>query len=88
MLEAIAMTVLDSYLDPLTACLTPDVAQRIVDLRPDLATEEKLAELRSRANEGLLTEAERIEYEEFVETLDFVALLKSKARALLESRKS
>ncbi|MCE9546699.1 MAG: hypothetical protein K8T25_14560 [Planctomycetia bacterium] len=81
------MTVLEAYLGPLSQCLTPDVARRIVDYRPDERTQERLDYLRTRANDGLLSEAERAEYQEFVETLDFVGLLKDSARALLGTPK-
>lgn len=77
------MTVLEAYLGPLAACFTPDVARRIIDFRPDDGTLKRLEYLRTRANEGLLDDAERTEYHEFVETLDFVGLLKAQARAAL-----
>jgi len=82
------MTVLESYLGPLGECFTPEVARRIIDFRPDPRTEERLNALREKANEGLLSEAERLEYQEFVETLDFVGLLKARARTLLASEQS
>ena len=81
------MNVLEAYLGPLAQCFTPDVARRIVDFRPDVLTEQKLEHLRQQANEGTLSDAERAEYEEFAETLDFVGLLKAHARAVLESSK-
>jgi hypothetical protein len=79
------MTVLDAFLEPLTQCFTPDVARKIVDFRPDSRTEQRLEYLRERANEGLLTTEERTEYAEFVEALDFVGLLKARARKLIAS---
>ena len=33
-----------------------------------------------RANEGLLTDEERAEYEAFINTADFISILKLKAR--------
>ena len=48
---------------------------------PDLQS--RLDDLRSRANEGALTDDERDEYERFVEALDLLALLKTRARAAL-----
>ncbi len=82
------MTVLEAYMTPLAQCFTPDVARRIAEFRPDAVTEQRLEHLRERANEGDLTDAERAEYEEFVEALDFVGLLKAHARAMLNSGKS
>ena len=50
----------------------------IVDFRPDRRTEERLCYLREKANEGTLSETERVEYQEFVDALDFVGLLKAR----------
>jgi len=80
------MTVLDAFLAPLADCFTPDVARRILDFRPDERTEERLAYLREKANEGTLLESERAEYQEFVDALDFVGLLKARARSVLSPR--
>jgi hypothetical protein len=76
-------SVLSRFLDPFTECLTPEVAQRVADLRPDAATQARIDELREKANEGKLSEAERAEYEEFVESIDIVGILKGKARTFL-----
>jgi hypothetical protein len=76
-------SVLNRFLDRFTECLTPEVAQRVADLRPDAATQDRIDELREKANEGKLSEAERAEYEEFVESIDIVAILKAKARTFL-----
>jgi len=74
---------LDRILDPVAACLTPDVARRIADLRIDEETAGRLEELRGKANEGTLTDQERAEYAEFVEAQDLLSILKSKARDVL-----
>ncbi len=74
---------IDRVLDPVAACLTPEVAQRVVDVRLDETTLARLEELRGKANEGQLTASERAEYEEFVEAQDLLALIKDKARAII-----
>ncbi len=72
-------------LEPFSACLTPEVAQRIVDLRmDDPSTLQRLEYLRDRANEGTLTDEERAEYEGFVEGNDLLMLLKDQARSVLQ----
>jgi len=71
------------YRERIAQCLTPEVARRIVDFRPDARTEERLEYLREKANEGVLSNAERLEYEGFVDALDFVGVLKARARSLL-----
>ncbi len=79
---------LDRLLDPIANCLTPDVAERIANLRTDEITKARLEDLRAKANEGLLSEKERAEYEEIVEGLDMFAILRAKARAVLSKHAS
>jgi hypothetical protein len=76
-------TVLDRFLRPFTACLTPEVAQRIVNLQLDSQSQTRLDELAAKANEGQLTDDERQEYEEFIEGIDLMGILKAQARTLL-----
>ena len=75
---------IERLLEPVTACLTAEVAQRIVDLRlDDPSTLERLDDLREKANEGTLTAEERAEYDDFVEGNDLVMLIKDQARCVL-----
>jgi hypothetical protein len=76
-------TVLDRFLRPLTDCLTPEVAQRIVNLQLDAQSQARLDELAAKANDGQLTDDERQEYEEFVEGIDLMGILKARARTVL-----
>ncbi len=72
-------------LEPLAACLTPEVAQRIVDVRlDDPSTLQRLEYLREKANEGTLTDEERVEYEGFVEGNDLLMLIREQARSVLQ----
>lgn len=67
----------------MTDVLTPDVARGLAGLR---ATPELLAdveELRRKSNEGTLTPEEDAAYKEFVEALDVVSIIQSKARQFL-----
>ena len=76
---------IERMLEPLTACLTPEVAQRIVDVRlDDPSTTARLEYLREKANEGTLTDRERVEYEGFVEGNDLLMLIKDQARSVLQ----
>jgi hypothetical protein len=76
-------TVLDRFLRPLTECLTPEVARRIVNLQLDSQSQARLDELAAKASEGQLTGDERQEYEEFVEGIDLMGILKARARTVL-----
>ena len=75
--------VLNRFLRPFTECLTPEVAQRIVNLQLDVQSQARLDELAAKANEGQLTDDERQEYEEFVEGIDLMGILKARARTVL-----
>ena len=75
--------ILDQVLDPFTDCLTPEAARKIVDFHVDVATQACVDELAAKADSGQLTDEERATYRDYVETFDLVAILKSKARAVL-----
>lgn len=76
-------TYLDRFLDPVTEALTPEMAQTIVNLKADAETEARIGKLRQKANEGTLTPDEAAEYKEFVEAVDIISIIQSKARKYL-----
>lgn len=79
----ITLPSIERILEPVTACLTPEVAQRIVNVRlHDPSMMQRLEFLREKANEGTLTEQERAEYEGFVEGDDLLMLIKDQARSI------
>jgi len=71
---------LDRYLDPVADVLTPQVAQRIVELQPEPDLVRRVEELGEKADAGVLTEAERDEYRTLADAGTLIALLKAKAR--------
>jgi hypothetical protein len=71
---------LDRYLDPVTDALTPQVAQRILDLRPEPEIVARVTELAEKSNAGTLTADELDEYRSLADAGTLVALLKAKAR--------
>lgn len=76
--------VLGRLLDPLGELLTPDVARKLVDYRFDAKAQAHIDKLARKCNEGRISDAERREYETYVQTIDFIAILQAKARALLK----
>ena len=80
-----AATVLDGLLDPLSRCLNVESARRVVELRVAPPVQERIDTLAQRANEGLLTDDERAEYEAVINAADFISILKLKARQHLLS---
>lgn len=77
-------TALDRFLDPVTACFTPQVAERIVKLRLDTDLVTRIELLAQKANEGTLTAEEDEEYKDYIEGGDMLTLLQSKARKFLK----
>jgi hypothetical protein len=77
-------TGLDGLLDPLSRCLDAESARRLVDFRVDLPVQERIDLLGERANEGMLTDEERTEYEALISAADFISILKLKATRHLE----
>ncbi|HEV8060232.1 MAG TPA: hypothetical protein VGP68_10180, partial [Gemmataceae bacterium] len=57
--------ILDRIFDPLTQCLTPGVARKIIALRADPELQARIDELAEKCNRGTLNEAERIVYETY-----------------------
>ncbi len=78
---------LDRVFDPISRCLTPAVARRIVNLQADQELNARIHELAEKANEGSLTRAERAEYETNVRAIHFFTVLPSKARRILKDSK-
>ena len=74
-----ATSYLDRLLDPLTGAFTPEVASAVIGLRADPELEDRIAELRSKANEGTLTPDEDAEYKDFVEAADLISIIQTKA---------
>ena len=78
-------TVLDGLLDPLTRCFDAESARRVSELRIEPGMQSRLDSLAERANEGVLSEEERAEYDAFINVADLIAILKLKARRQLDS---
>jgi hypothetical protein len=78
--------VLDQILDPLSRCLTPEVARRVVELRANPSAQRRMDELADKCNEGQLSPDERAEYEVYVMAASLIAILQAKARQLLSGQ--
>ena len=80
--------VLDRLVDPLSRCLTPESAKRLLELRADPELQALVDRLGEKCNEGTLSAEEQAEYASYVSFGTFVAILKSKARQLLADSSS
>jgi hypothetical protein len=74
---------LERLMNPLSQCLTPESAKRLLKLRADARLQARVDQLSRKSNEGKLTPQEHAEYSSYVSFGTFIALLKSKARQLL-----
>ena len=81
-----ANTVLDELLEPVGACFTPEVAQRLINLRASSSVQKRIEELARKSEQGQLSKVEQEEYEALVSAGNFIAILQSKARRLLNDR--
>ena len=81
-------TALDGLLDSLSRCLDAESARRVTELRIDPSVQSRIDALAERANNGVLSDEERAEYEAYINASDFIAILKLKARRHLDSNQS
>jgi hypothetical protein len=83
MKTATSSLVLDQLVGPLSDCLTPESARRLLALKTDPKLQARVNELAGRHGRGELTPQEQAEYGGYVYFDTFIAILKSKARQLL-----
>lgn len=76
-------TILGRLLEPVTESLSVEVAQKLSDAKADPEAEDRLRVLRAKANEDELTDAERAEYQSYVQAINLVGILQAKARRIL-----
>jgi hypothetical protein len=76
-------SVIEEFLSPVLAALTPEVAERLLDYRLSPQFEAHINELAEKANEGTLSEKEREEYAQIVEAIDLVSIFKLKVKSAL-----
>jgi hypothetical protein len=74
---------LDRYLDPVAEAMSPQVAQRILDLRPAPEIVRVVEEFGRKSDAGTLSDEEQDEYRALADAGTLIALLKAKARRAL-----
>jgi hypothetical protein len=77
-------SILDHYFEPVTSMFTREMAEAIVNRKPDPRLVARVEELGQKSDEGTLTDEERDEYMDLVDAGDLISLLKSKARRFLD----
>lgn len=74
---------LDRMLDPVSASMSRELAETLVALKADDDLQSRIDVLRSKANQGTLSSEEDAEYKDFIDALDVISILQSKARQVL-----
>ncbi|HXJ94434.1 MAG TPA: hypothetical protein VMT20_16430 [Terriglobia bacterium] len=83
--HSIDATALDGLLDPLSRCLDTESARRVIEFRIDPEIQARVNVLAEQANNGVLTDEERTEFEAFINAADFISILKLKAQRQLNT---
>ena len=79
-------TALGKFVDQMIRGFTPELAKHFAELpEPDCEFQARLDELAEKANEGTLSSDEAREYEKYVEYMDFIALMRLKARSRISN---
>jgi hypothetical protein len=78
-------SILARLLKPLEKYITPELAQRIAELRATPEAQARLDELADKCNEGELTPEETAEYDSYVDAIDLIAVLQAQARDILKA---
>jgi hypothetical protein len=85
MSDTMVASSLDDLLEPLVQCLDRESAERVIAYRVSERVKTRVHYLAEQANEGLLTDKERSEYQTLVETADLIGILKLMAKSHLEA---
>ena len=72
-------------LEPFGDCFTPEVAEKVANLRAAPEVQARIDELADKCTEGDLTPEEQTEYDSYVHAIDFIAVLQAQARNVLEA---
>ena len=85
MSNSIDSNAFDRVTDPVFKLLNRDQVTQLAGYHSDESLQQRIAQLAEKANEGELTEDERAEYEGYAHANKFVAILKVKAKRLLQA---
>lgn len=77
-------SLLDKIFEPFGEVMTPETAARLVEMRADDDVQGRIDELANKCTEGQLTDEERQEYDTYIRAIDFISIMQSKARQVLQ----
>jgi hypothetical protein len=83
MSQALSPSILDRLLEPIGNMMPPDFAKELIDYRASPDIQARVDELADKCNEGELTDAERGEYDDYLQAFHLIEILQLKARRAL-----
>jgi hypothetical protein len=83
MSQTLATPILDRLLEPLDKTMSLDYARALVEYRATAEVQARVDELADKCNEGELSDAERDEYDEYLQAFHAIAILQQKAKRVL-----
>ncbi len=83
MSPTLSPSILDRLLGPVGNKMPPEFARELAELRFDPQDQKRIDELSDKCTEGLLSDAERVEYERYVQAIHVIGILQRKARRVL-----
>ena len=78
-------SILAQLLEPIAQCMTPELAQKIAELRATPEAQARIDELADKCNKGEITPEEAAEYDSYVDAIDLIAVLQAQARDVLKT---
>jgi hypothetical protein len=76
-------SILDRMLEPVGNAMPLDYAREIVELRAHPRDQARIDELADKCNEGVLTDAERDEYDDYLQAIHVIGILQRKAKRVI-----
>ena len=83
MSQTLSPSILDQILEPLGNAMPLDYARELVEYRASPDVQARVDELADKCNEGQLTDAERDEYDDYLQAFHFIEIMQRKARRVL-----
>ncbi len=83
MSQTLSPSILDRLLEPLGNRMPLDYAKELVEFRASPEVQARIDELADKCNEGELTDAERDEYDDYLQAIHLIGILQRKARRVL-----
>ena len=83
MIQISSPTLLEQLLGSVGNAMNMEFAKELVALRASSEIQGRIDELAEKCNEGLLSDEERAEYEDYVQAIHLIGILQKKAKKIL-----